>query len=66
MSLVRLLGFQTLTCGCVAGRYREIGLDREVQYIEEKAPSCLDLQHQRNQPIRAGRAPRGFDARHAS
>ena len=25
MSLVRLLGFTTLGCGCVSGRYREVG-----------------------------------------
>lgn len=38
MSLVRLLGFTTLTCGCVTGRYREVGSEREITYIEEKAP----------------------------
>ena len=33
---VRLLGFTTLTCGCVTGHYREIATNREVTYVEEK------------------------------
>ena len=36
MSLVRLLGFTTLACGCVIGRYREVATSREVSYVEEK------------------------------
>ena len=40
MSLVRLLGFTTLACGCVSGRYREIGTSREITYIEEKGAVC--------------------------
>ena len=36
MSLVRLLGFTTLACGCVIGRYREVATSREVGYVEEK------------------------------
>ena len=35
MSLVRLLGFTTLACGCVVGRYREVATSREVTYVEE-------------------------------
>ena len=30
MSLVRLLGFTTLSCGCVVGRYRELATSREI------------------------------------
>ncbi len=33
MSFVRLLGFTTLSCGCVSGRYREAGSERESTYI---------------------------------
>jgi len=40
MSLVRLLGFTTLTCGCVVGRYRELATSREVAYVEEKGKGC--------------------------
>ena len=40
MSLVRLLGFRTLTCGCVIGRYREVATSREVTYVEEKGPAA--------------------------
>ena len=40
MSLVRLLGFRTLTCGCVIGRYRELATSRELTYVEEKGPAC--------------------------
>ena len=40
MSLVRLLGFTTLGCGCVTGRYREVATNREITYVEEKGASC--------------------------
>lgn len=60
MSLVRLLGFTTLTCGCVSGRYREVGTNREVSYIEEKGTSCGQTAHQRNQPVSADRVAHGF------
>lgn len=51
-SLVRLLGFKTLPCGCVIGRYREVATRREVCYVEEKGPSCGVPAHRRNQPLR--------------
>jgi hypothetical protein len=60
MSLVRLLGFKTLTCGCVCGRYRELGTDREIRYIEEKGAICAEVGHQRNQPVSADRVAHGF------
>ena len=60
MSLVRLLGFTTLTCGCVSGRYREVGTNREVSYIEEKGSFCVQTGHQRNQPVSADRVAHGF------
>ena len=40
MSLVRLLGFRTLTCGCVIGRYRELATSRELTYVEEKGTAA--------------------------
>lgn len=60
MSLVRLLGFRTLTCGCVSGRYRDMASTREVTYIEEKGTSCVFSGHQRNQPVSADRVAHGF------
>jgi len=60
MSVVRLLGFTTLGCGCVSGRYRETGTEREVIYIEEKGSSCGLTGHQRNQPVSAARVAHGF------
>ncbi len=51
MSLVRLLGFTTLACGCVVGRYREVATSREVIYIEEKGKSCGSQGHRRNHTI---------------
>lgn len=60
MSLVRLLGFTTLGCGCVSGRYREIHTQREITYIEEKGSSCGQSGHQRNQPVSADRVAHGF------
>src|SRR6185369_1774741 len=40
MSLVRLLGYTTLACGCVVGRYREVASSRELAYVEEKGSGC--------------------------
>lgn len=51
MSLVRLLGFRTLTCGCVIGRYRELATSREVTYIEEKGSGCQSHGHRRNHTV---------------
>jgi hypothetical protein len=62
MSLVRLLGFSTMACGCVSGRYREMGTSREITYIEEKGPACGQNGHQRNQPVSADRVAHGFAA----
>lgn len=57
MSLVRLLGFTTLTCGCVVGRYRELATSREVTYVEEKGKGCASHGHRRNHIVApAGRA----------
>ena len=55
MSLVRLLGFNTLACGCVVGRYRELATSREVTYVEEKGKSCGSHAHRRNHTIVAER-----------
>ena len=63
MSLVRLLGFKTLTCGCVSGRYRELGTNREINYVEEKGSSCIERGHQRNQPLSPDRVAHGFIVR---
>jgi hypothetical protein len=51
MSLVRLLGFRTLTCGCVIGRYRELATSREITYIEEKGGACQTHGHRRNHTV---------------
>jgi hypothetical protein len=51
MSLVRLLGFSTLTCGCVVGRYLELAGHREVVYVEEKGGECASHAHRRNHAI---------------
>lgn len=55
MSLVRLLGFTTLTCGCVVGRYREVATSREVAYVEEKGKGCPSHGHRRNHTVAADR-----------
>jgi hypothetical protein len=57
MSLVRLLGFTTLTCGCVVGRYREVPTSREIAYVEEKGKGCGSHGHRRNHTIAAPKAP---------
>jgi hypothetical protein len=53
---VRLLGFTTLGCGCIVGRYRELATNRDVNYIEEKGDACTTHGHRRNHTI-ADRAP---------
>src|SRR5438094_258235 len=55
MSLVRLLGFTTLACGCVVGKYREVATSREVSYVEEKGKSCGSHSHRRNHTITTDR-----------
>jgi len=57
MSLVRLLGFQTLGCGCVIGRYRELATSREVAYVEEKGGDCQAHGHRRNHTVLERPAP---------
>jgi hypothetical protein len=57
MSLVRLLGFTTLGCGCVTGRYREVATNRELVYVEEKGPACEHTAHRRNHTMAAVRRP---------
>jgi hypothetical protein len=56
MSLVRLLGFTTLSCGCVVGRYRELATNREVAYVEEKGQACDAHTHRRNHTLPVARA----------
>jgi hypothetical protein len=51
-----------MTCGCVSGRYREVGSAREITYIEEKGAACAHPGHQRNQPVSADRVAHGFQA----
>jgi hypothetical protein len=53
MSLVRLLGFTTLACGCVVGRYRELATSRELAYVEEKGQGCASHGHRRNHTVAA-------------
>jgi hypothetical protein len=55
MSLVRLLGYTTLACGCVVGRYRELASSREVTYVEEKGFACDTHAHRRNHTVGTGR-----------
>jgi len=54
-SLVRLLGFTTLACGCVLGKYREVATSRELSYIEEKGKTCGRHGHRRNHTVAAER-----------
>jgi hypothetical protein len=55
MSLVRLLGFRTLTCGCVIGQYRELATRRELTYVEEKGTECHLYAHRRNHTVAVSR-----------
>ena len=55
MSVVRILGFSTLSCGCVVGRYRDVASTREVTYVEEKGIGCESHAHRRNHTVSAER-----------
>jgi hypothetical protein len=55
MSVVRLLGFRSLACGCVTGHYREIATSREVTYVEEKGTACEHHGHRRNHTLAPAR-----------
>ena len=48
---VRLLGFTTLECGCIVGRYRDLATNRDVNYVEEKGYACKTHGHRRNNTI---------------
>ncbi|MGE0816924.1 MAG: hypothetical protein AB7O28_26465 [Vicinamibacterales bacterium] len=62
MSVVKLLGFGTMPCGCVIGRYRDVASTREVVYVEQKGPQCLSASHRQNHTISAIRDGRRPDA----
>ena len=69
MSLVRLLWFTTLSCGCVTGKYREVATHREVIYVEEKGGTCSQSAHRRNHtlaPARFGATVTTLPVAHAS
>ena len=53
MSMVRLLALDALPCGCVVGRYCDVGTHRNVTYIEDKAQTCGRLDHRRNHVVTA-------------
>jgi hypothetical protein len=55
MSIVRLLGFRTLGCGCVVGNYRELATRRELTYVEEKGGGCGYPTHRRNHTLTRSR-----------
>ena len=66
MSLVRLLGFTTLGCGCVTGRYREIATNREITYVEEKGLACDSHSHRQNHTLTPSRSGLGALSARAS
>jgi hypothetical protein len=55
MSLVRLLGYTSLACGCVTGHYREVATNREITYVEEKGTTCDQHGHRRNHTLSPAR-----------
>jgi len=65
-SLVLLLGFTTLGCGCVIGRYRELATRRELSYVEEKGHGCQAHAHRRNHTLPSERHPRTVESQGAA
>ena len=66
MSVVKLLGFGTMPCGCVVGRYRDVASTREVVYVEERGPQCVSASHRQNHTITTLRDHRTPDAYQAA
>ena len=68
MSLVRVLGYTSLACGCLTGHYREVATSREVTYIEEKGTACANHGHRRNHTLATARfgAPRAVPSVNAA
>jgi hypothetical protein len=60
MSLVKLLGFKTIDCGCVLGRYRDLSSERELTYVEEKGTTCQLHAHRRNHTVPSERQHRAI------
>lgn len=56
--LVLLLGFTTLGCGCVVGRYRDLATQRDLEYVEEKGDACQSPSHRRNHTLPSERSRR--------
>ncbi len=48
MCIVRLLGYTTLSCGCLIVRYRDKATDEESIYVEAKGTRCFNPDHHRN------------------
>jgi len=48
---VRLLGFVTLACGCLVGRYHDLEQQRDVSYVERKGADCPTHTHRRNHAV---------------
>lgn len=66
--IVRILGFVTLACGCLIGRYQDLRTNREIVYVENKGAGCQCNVHRRNHALseriaRIGSALRGATAR---
>jgi len=55
MSLIRPVGYETLSCGCRLGRYLSMETGREIAYLEAKGPDCDCRRHQQNRPVSASR-----------
>ena len=49
--LTRLLGFTRLECGCLASRYRDKALGRDVSYVEDRGAGCRHPDHRRQQAV---------------
>ena len=62
MPLFRLIGFATLGCGCLVGRYRDTTLDREIDYVEQQGQGCHQADHCRDHAVVSDVLPPGAAA----
>lgn len=51
MSLIRPVGYETLSCGCRLGRYLRLETGGEIAYLEAKGLDCTCRRHRPNRPV---------------
>ena len=62
MSLLRMIGFASLSCGCLVGRYHNSSLDCELDYVDQKGQRCNLVEHSPDSSVVSDVLPPGAAA----